>query len=208
MITIFLIVAVNIWWAGFWSNLILLVNMLIGAMAATAFFNNLAKVISKGEPTWVLLAPFISLWILFFVVTAAARGATDTLSRIKLKFDIWTEMTGRTVVSMLVGLLFISFVSFTLKFAPIPPFFFANQQSSAIGPEIVWEKAAQYWSNGTMSESVRYCLLDTPEAVEVDSDDGAVQLNHRPISADLDSFSWPIRSGFEDREVLRVLPER
>jgi Colicin V production protein len=208
MITIFLIVAVNSWWAGFWSNLILLVNMLIGAMAATAFFINLATVIAKGEPTWKLLAPFLSLWILFFVVTAIARGATDTLSRIKLKFDIWTEMTGRTVMSMLVGLLFISFVSFTLKFAPIPPFFFNNQQTAAIGPEIVWEKAAQYWSNLTMSESMRYCLLDPAEEVEVDLDDASVQLNHRPINTNLDGISDSIRSSFESREVLRVLPER
>ncbi len=208
LITIFLIVVLTAWWAGFWSNLILFVNLLIGAMAATAFFMNLAAVIIRGEPTWKLLSPFISLWILFVLVTAIARGATDTLSRIKVKFDVWTEMAGRTVMSLLVGLLFISFVSFTLKFAPIPPFFFDSRQTASIGPEIVWEKAAQYWSNWTLSESVRYCLLDIPEEVEVDADDTAVQLNHRPINSQLNENADSIRSSLERIELLRVLPER
>ncbi|MEQ1904147.1 MAG: hypothetical protein ABL888_08195 [Pirellulaceae bacterium] len=208
MITLFLIITINAWWAGFWSNLILFVNMLIGAMAATAFFLNLGMVIARGEPTWKTLAPFISLWLLFVVLTAFTRAATDTLSRVKLKFDIWTEMAGRTIMSLLVGLLFISFASFSLKFAPIPPYFFHNGRTAEIGPEIVWERTAQYWSVWTMSESMRYCLLNIPEEVEVDADDPAVQLNHRPIDRIFERIGSDVRSSLADREVLRVLPER
>lgn len=131
MLTVFVIIVATVWWAGFWSNTIMFVNMLIGALVATAFFGNVANLVLTQDASWNFVAPFASIWGLFFVTTAVLRACTDALSRIKLKFDILTEMIGRSLMSLAVGMLFISFASFTMHMAPLPPNFMGD--SSGMG---------------------------------------------------------------------------
>ena len=113
-------------------------------------------------------------------------------------------------MSVLVGLLFISFTSFTLKMAPIPLFFFSDARVASTGPDVVWENLAWYWSSGTFSESRAYCLLNRPDEVDVDvdTDNDVPQLNYRPFSPDLVKQFVTLRDAIGGREVLRVLQER
>ncbi len=126
MITVFIIIVATVWWAGFWSNTVMFFNMLIGALVATAFYGNIASAFLDVDMSWNFVAPFVSIWSLFFITTGIIRAGTDALSRIKLKFDVVTEMVGRSLMSIAVGLLFISFASFTMHMAPIPPNFLGD----------------------------------------------------------------------------------
>lgn len=126
MLTIFVIIVASVWWAGFWSNTVMFVNMLIGALVATAFFGNVTNFVLTQDSSWNYVAPFASIWGLFFVTTAVLRACTDAFSRIKLKFDILTEMIGRSLMSLAVGMLFITFASFTMHLAPLPPNFMGD----------------------------------------------------------------------------------
>ena len=95
--TFFTVVGVS-WWFGLWNNVLTLINFFLAALIASSFYENLARVLQENLTTYAFLLDFISLWLLFFVSFVILRGLTELLSPIRLKFNFWVDIIGRSIV--------------------------------------------------------------------------------------------------------------
>lgn len=152
LILIFILVAASNWWFGLWSNLIGLINVLLSALVASSFYQNLEFELLQLEGSYRMLWTFLAQWILFAVSYAVLRGITDSLSGMRLKFDTITEMAGRSLLALLMAWTFVSFASFTLQRAPLPESWFADgAQSQALGPDWLWVGFIRSRSTGSLA---------------------------------------------------------
>lgn len=154
LILIFLISVASTWWFGLWSNLITLVNLILAGLIATSFFENLAFDLTQRMPSYAVLLPYVALWLVFAISFIVLRALTDTLTRMRLKFDNLTELIGRSLLSLAIGTVMICFVSFTLQLAPLRPSLFAEPESAGghpLGPDKLWHGFVRQCSNGSLS---------------------------------------------------------
>ena len=96
MILVFVLVVASTWWFGLWSNLITLINLFLASLAASSFYENVSVEILIRQPTYLVLVDVVSLWLVFFITFFVLRAITDVLSKVRLKFDFWTETIGRS----------------------------------------------------------------------------------------------------------------
>ena len=155
VILIFVLIVASTWWFGLWSNLITLINLLLSGLVASSFFENVAAKLQTMQPSYKNLFDFISIWLVFIVTFIVIRGITDTLSRIRLKFDYWTETIGRSLLSIWIACVFIAFTLFTFHLAPLPPSIFSDPAKSTlgIGPDKMWAAFIQSRSRGALAEA-------------------------------------------------------
>lgn len=169
LIAIFFVVVASIWWFGAWSILITLVNTVIAGLTASSFYENAAHQLIKIDSSFRLLFPFIAMWLLFALTFVVLRAITDTISRYRLKLDFVTELVSRSLLSMAVGFVFVSFVAFSLHSAPLPSAYFQSSKTSAdevpnfsntpgtpvvketFGPDLFWAGMVQLASTGSLS---------------------------------------------------------
>lgn len=174
---VFVAVAAWAWPAGFSANLILLINMLLGALVASAFFLNVAALAMQANSSYVFLWPFVSFWLIFFVTVGSLRGATDMMARIRWKFPLPLEIAGTSLCSLLAAGLFTSLVAFSCHFAPLPGFYLKGSTSPGEGDSnLVWEQPWNQFFNfvswGSLSEGFVYALPDTERTwVELNIED-------------------------------------
>ena len=191
-----LIVAGACWFVGFWNNLITLVITVIAALTATSFFENLAAAFEGSGSTYTYLLDFMAIWLLFVGVFSVLRVATDFLSQYRVKFNIVLEMIGRSVTSLLIGFVFITFSSFTMHFAPIPDRDFNDRFTYEIDPftkylgvlDYGWCNFVRFESNNALSE-----FANPPWLEEV----------YRYINEDGDEVAFPGPAEDEDAEAER-----
>lgn len=181
LIFLFLIVAASNWFFGAWSNLIVLVNLIIAGLVASSFYENLAFQLYELEASYVLLWEFVALWALFALTYFVLRCLTDSLSGTRLRFDSLTEMVGRSILCLLVAWTFVCFVSFTLHRAPLPTTWFEKKERSdrfelstdmdlmgpelkrlrreALGPDLFWINFVRSRSTGSLAYSAEETLF-------------------------------------------------
>jgi len=167
----FLIIGVN-WWFGAWNCLLNLMNFFLAALVASSFYENVSAQITGFDSTYILIADFVSVWLLFVVVFVMLRLITDLLSRYQMKLDPWLDYTARGVFSAWLAGAFLCFAFFTLQMAPLPPGSLPSDPASptlGIGPERAWLSFIQSRSRGALSESKQsslfpaYTLIDHPD---------------------------------------------
>jgi hypothetical protein len=155
LILIFLISVASTWWFGLWSNLITLVNLILAALIASSFFENVSFELFLRMKSYLVLLPFVSIWLLFGISFIVLRSATDYLSGMRLKFDRVTELVGRSLLSLAIAGVLISFVSFTLQLAPLPPKLFSADKvklgGTPLGPDKLWHSFFRQCSSGSLS---------------------------------------------------------
>ena len=173
-VLIFLIVAAASWWFGLWSNLITLVNLFIASLVASSIYQPVANQFIEMQRSFVYLADFICVWLCFFVVMGIMRGATDTLSGYRLKFNPIVEMVGRTVLALWMAGVFTCFSMFTLQMAPLSRDFY--DKSVGTLPDRAWLAFVQSRSRGALSASksanpffAEYELEDHPDDVDLNA---------------------------------------
>ncbi len=155
-ILILVVIIGSQWWFGTWNCLINLVNFFIAALVASSFYEVVAAKLVEQMPSFVYLAEFISIWLLFFLTFGLLRAATDLLSRYRMKLDPWVDYVGRGVLSLWLALAFLSFTFFTFHLAPFPPDAFQadpGQRVLGIGPDRFWMAFIQSRSRGALRES-------------------------------------------------------
>lgn len=169
---VFVIIIAATWFMGLWSNLLTLLNLIISATIASGFFQFVANqldnyVADDGQlfagqfKNHTYLLDFLCLWGVFILSFVFLRGATDMLSKYRVKFDKWTELAGRSVASICIAWVFICFSTFTLHTAPLPINAFAGDFQSTpttrnflgIGPDRMWMAYVQSRSMGALSRS-------------------------------------------------------
>ncbi len=143
LILIFIISVASTWWFGLWSNLLTLVNLLLSALIATSFYQNLLFQMNTQMPTYAVLLPFISVWLLFVLSFIIFRALTDSLSGLQLKFDKITELTGRSLLALTVAWVLVCFVSFTLQMAPLPTDLFKRKSDDLASAPRTAEEARE-----------------------------------------------------------------
>ncbi len=152
---VFLLIVAACWFLGLWSNILILINLLLAGTIATNFYEPVADKVEQNAGEFTYLIDFIVIWILFVVSFVGLRLASDMFSRVKVNFNIWVEMVGRSILSIWVAWVFICFSFFTLHMAPLPPN--AVQASPEAGtflgmsPDSVWLAYAQSRSRGALS---------------------------------------------------------
>lgn len=156
IILLFILVIASTWWFGMWSNFITLINFFIASLVASSFYENLGQELSVSMADYSAVVDFLAIWILFVGVFLLCRTITDILSPRQFKFDIVTEMIGRSVFSIWIACVFVSFTLFTFHMAPFHPDAFQKDVETStlgIGPDRMWMAFIQSRSRGALSNS-------------------------------------------------------
>jgi hypothetical protein len=125
MITLFLLVVLAAVTAllvlqGLWRSLLAFFNVLAAASVATAWFAPLATFLDRYLPSYTYLLDFLSAWLIFCVVLAILRAATDFLAPTRVAFPPLVERIGAGIPAFLAGWIVMAFTAATLHTAPVP----------------------------------------------------------------------------------------
>jgi hypothetical protein len=104
---------------GLWRSLLMFFNVLAAAAIATAWYAPLANFLEGHLASYTYLLDFLSIWLIFCVVLALAREATDRLSPNKVEFPQLVERIGVGVPAFLTGWVMMAFTATTLHMAPV-----------------------------------------------------------------------------------------
>ncbi len=146
---------------GLWSNAIRLVNVVTAALVAMNFFEPLARWI-EGRGEWFAAATyfwdFISLWVLFGVSMIVMRVATDSISRVRVRFLKVVDRVGSGFFATCVGWVMVCFVMATLHTAPLAANFLfggfdPSRRMLLVGPDRQWLGFVQHVSKGPFARS-------------------------------------------------------
>jgi hypothetical protein len=120
LLAVFATVTLVLWKEGLWAALVMLLNVLLAATVATAWFEWLVAILEPRLPSYTYLLDFVSVWALFCLVLLLAREATDRLSRTRVKLRKPIELFGTPLVAALTGWVMTAFTAATLHTAPLP----------------------------------------------------------------------------------------
>jgi hypothetical protein len=104
---------------GMWSNAIRLLCVVLAGLLATSMFEPVADGLEKAAPSYRYLVDFISLWGLFVFWMVILRGATDVLSRVRVRFLGLADRIGSAAFAVLIGWVMMSFTLMSLHTAPL-----------------------------------------------------------------------------------------
>lgn len=105
---------------GFWRALVMFFNVLVAACVATAWYETLAGFLERFLAGYTYLLDFLSIWLIFGVVVALLRAATDWLSPTRIEFPKLVEWIGLGLVSFMTGWVMMAFTAASLHTAPLP----------------------------------------------------------------------------------------
>jgi hypothetical protein len=120
LLGIFIAVSFALWREGPWSGLIMLLNVLLAASLATAWY---PVVVARLEPllgSYTYLLDFIALQGTFCVLLLALREITDRLSRNRVRFRKPVELAAGPLVAVLTAWVVVCFTAASLHTAPVP----------------------------------------------------------------------------------------
>lgn len=120
LLAVFVTVTAALYKEGIWSSLVMLLNVVLAATVATAWYEKLVAVLEPRLPSFTYLLDFVALWGLFCLLLFGLREATDRISRTRVKLRRPVELFGGPLVAALVGWVMICFTAATLHTAPVP----------------------------------------------------------------------------------------
>lgn len=169
ILLVFFAIVGTTWWFGIWNNLITLVNLILAALIATAFYGNVYNALKGSLSGGTSILHFVSIWLLFVVAFVVIRTMTEIASGRRLKFERSVELAGQSILSIMIACVFISFAVFTLHLSPLPPSRFqadADSRVLGIGPDRLWMAFARYSSRGPLSSSKSKNMIAAAYSVE------------------------------------------
>jgi hypothetical protein len=119
LLLVLLAVAAGCWMQGLWGGLLTLINLLLSGMIAINYFEPVAGLLDKANKAQTHLWDSIALWGLMLISFIVLRLLTEVLSRHRVRFNLWVEMVGRTIVALWIGWLFVGFTLLTMHTAPV-----------------------------------------------------------------------------------------
>jgi hypothetical protein len=144
---------------GMWSNAITLFNVVVAALLATNFFEWAARVLEGWGPSFTYHWDFLALWGLFALSMAILRGATDFISKVRVRFRKIADQIGSPLLAACVGWVMICFTAVTLHTAPLARDFmggsFRPEEKMFLGlaPDRKWLAFVQSLSRGAFSQA-------------------------------------------------------
>lgn len=144
---------------GMWSNAITLFNVVVAALLATNFFEWAARVLEKWGPSFTYHWDFLALWGLFALSMAILRGATDFISKVRVRFRKIADQIGSPLLAACVGWVMICFTAMTLHTAPLArncmggSFQREEKMFLGLAPDRKWLAFVQSLSRGAFSQA-------------------------------------------------------
>ena len=141
---------------GLWSNTITLVNVITSALLATNYFEPLANLFDKQEPSYTYIWDFLALWGIFAVSMTILRVATDYVSQVKVKFFMPVEKAGGYIMAIWASWIVLCFATMTLHTAPLSRNFMGFQSEPStrmlfgLAPDRLWLAWVWRESRGTL----------------------------------------------------------
>ncbi len=127
---------------GPWSGLIMLLNILMAAALATAWYVPLARWVEPHFGSFTYFVDFLSIQGLFCLILLVMRETTDRLSRNRVRFRKPIELAAGPIVGLLAGWVMVGFTAASLHTAPVPVKFVQPTPESrmffGIGPDRWW----------------------------------------------------------------------
>ena len=120
LLAVFVTVTAALYKEGIWSSLVMLLNVVLAATVATAWYEKLVAVLEPRLPSFTYLLDFVALWGLFCLLLLGLREATDRISRTRVKLRRPVELFGGPLVAALAGWVMTCFTAATLHTAPVP----------------------------------------------------------------------------------------
>ncbi len=201
---------------GLWGNAVRLVNVVTASLLATNYFEPVARYLEGMESTYSYLWDFLALWGLFVFFLVVFRAATDTISRVQVRFLKLADQIGSVLCSVWIGWIMVSFTAFSLHTAPLAREFL---NSSFVPEERVEKGGAELYWLGFMQRVSRGPFCRRLSESEVAANKYASQQEQRPGEEDLAVFDRTgsllpkyatrrarLQSHVENTGVVRVLP--
>lgn len=120
LLAVFATVTLALWKEGIWGTLVMLLDVLLAATVATAWYERVVAVLEPRVPSYTYLLDFVAMWGLFCLILLVLREATDRISRTKVRLRRPVELFGGPLVAALVGWVMTCFTAATLHVAPVP----------------------------------------------------------------------------------------
>jgi len=120
LLGVFIAVAFAIWREGPWSGLIMLLNLLLAASLATAWYPFVAALIEPRAKSYTYLIDFVVLQGLFCLLLLAFREVTDRASRTRVRFRKPVELAAGPLVALITAWVMVCFTAASLHTAPLP----------------------------------------------------------------------------------------
>ena len=120
LLGIFIVVSFALWREGPWGGLIMLLNVLLAASLATAWYPVVVARLEPSLASYTHLLDFIALQGMFCVLLLLLREITDRVSRTRVRFRRPVELAAGPLVAMLTAWVVVCFTAASLHTAPVP----------------------------------------------------------------------------------------
>lgn len=120
LLGVFVAVTFALWREGTWSAIIMLLDVLLAATLATAWYPAVVGRLQPMFASYTYLLDFLALEGLFCLLVLAFREVTDRISRTRVKFRRPVEMVGGPLVAALTAWVMVCFTATALHTAPVP----------------------------------------------------------------------------------------
>jgi len=120
LLGIFVAVSFALWREGPWSGLIMLLNVLLAASLATAWYPAVVAKLEMFLPSYSYLLDFLALQGTFCLLLLVLREITDRTSRTRVRFRRPVELVAGPVVAVLTAWIVVCFTAASLHTAPVP----------------------------------------------------------------------------------------
>jgi len=120
LLGIFVAVTFALWKEGLWGAAIMLLNTLLAATLATAWYEWVVALLKPRLPSYDYLLDFAVLWGLFSLLLLVFREIADRMTRTKVRFRRPVEMFGAPVVAAIAAWVTVCFTAASLHTAAVP----------------------------------------------------------------------------------------
>ncbi len=120
LLGVFIAVAFAIWREGPWSGLIMLLNILLAATLATAWYGPLVQWVEPKFKSYTFMLDFIAIQGLFCLILLVLRETTDRLSRNRVRFRKPVELVAGPMIAAIAAWIMTCFTAATLHTAFVP----------------------------------------------------------------------------------------
>jgi uncharacterized membrane protein required for colicin V production len=161
---------------GLWSNALCLVNVVFAGLLAMNFYEPLAKYLTNFSDdlhSYVAFFDFLALWICFVVFAAIFRAATDSVSKVRMRFLKVVDQAGGITLSLCTGWVMVCFTLASLHAGPLGQYplleSFQPQSNMFLGmlaPDRQWLGFTKYESSGPFCRAVEQDCSFPPDFIE------------------------------------------
>jgi uncharacterized membrane protein required for colicin V production len=171
LILIFIISFALLFGQGIWSNVLTLINVILAALLATAFFEPLATYLDSQMPTFTYIWDYLALWGLFAIFYIIFRTASDALSKTRVRFKQIVDLAGGSFFALWTSWVLVCFTTMSLHTAPLARNAFMGSLQPTPEARMFFGLAPdQQWLGFTQKISAGAFSTSPPEGVTGEND--------------------------------------